>query len=306
VQNLAVFRFANGIFEPIWDRRYIDHVQITVAETLGVENRAGTYEQAGAVRDMVQNHLLQLLCLVAMEPPVSFAAEPVRQEKLKVLQSVRPLAPGAMGAVAVRGQYGPGAIDGQSVAGYRQEPGVAANSGTETFAVLRLEINNWRWAGVPLYLRTGKRLRRKSSEISIEFREAPLELFACTAMKPCEPNLLRLRIQPEEGIGLRVIAKTPGLEVIGHSVEMDYRYGARFEAETPSAYETLLLDCLQGEGMLFAAGDWIETAWDLLTPLLEAWASEPAPDFPNYAAGSWGPRAAEEFLARTGRRWHFE
>ena len=300
VQNLNVFRFANGIFEPLWNRNYIDHVQITVAEELGVEHRAGFYETAGAVRDMVQNHLLQLLCLVAMEPPASFEATPVHEEKVKVLQSTRPLDT----RHAVRGQYRQGRVGDRAVSGYRQEEGVRPDSSTETFAAAKFEIDNWRWAGVPFYVRTGKRLPRKVSEISIQFRDAPLQLFACTALQPCEPNLLRLRLQPGEGIGLRVITKTPGLDVIGRAVELDYAYGENFDAQTPSAYETLLLDCLEGDPMLFARGDWVERAWELLDPLLEAWAAETPKDFPNYEAGSWGPAAAEEVLERDGRRWH--
>ncbi|MGH9787970.1 MAG: glucose-6-phosphate dehydrogenase [Candidatus Acidiferrales bacterium] len=300
VQNLAVLRFANGIFEPLWNRNYIDHVQITVAEDLGVEHRAGFYEKAGAVRDMIQNHLLQVLSHVAMEPPASFQARFVHAEKLQILEALRPLPPGH----AVRGQYGPGSIDGKKVPGYRKEPGVDSKSNTETFAAMKLELESWRWAGVPFYLRTGKRLPRKVSEVSIQFRDAPLHLFACTAMEPCAPNLLRLRIQPDEGISLRVITKTPGLEVIGRPVELDFAYGADLERESPGAYETLLLDVLEGDSLLFAIGDWVEAAWGVVDPLLEAWAAAPPADFPNYAAGSWGPKAADELLERDGRRWH--
>ena len=296
VQNLAVLRFANGIFEPLWNRNYIDHVQITVAEDLGVEHRAGFYEKAGAVRDMIQNHLLQVLCLVAMEPPASFQARFVHAEKLQILEALRLLQPGN----AVRGQYG----IGQNVPGYRQEPGVDPKSKTETFAAMKLELESWRWAGVPFYLRTGKRLPRKVSEVSIQFRDAPLHLFACTAMQPCAPNLLRLRIQPDEGISLRVLTKTPGLEVIGRPVELDFAYGVDLERESPGAYETLLLDVLEGDSMLFATADWVEAAWGIVDPLLEAWAAAPPADFPNYAAGSWGPKAADDLLQRDGRRWH--
>lgn len=302
VQNLAVLRFANGIFEPLWNRKHIDHVQITVAEDLGVEHRAGFYETAGAVRDMIQNHLLQLLCLVAMEPPSSFEATPVQEEKAKVLHCIRPLDTRG----AVRGQYGSGRIHGKEVVGYRQEEGVRPDSSTETFAAIRFELENWRWAGVPFYVRTGKRLPRKVSEIAIQFREAPLHLFACTALQPCPPNLLSLRIQPDEGIGLRVLAKTPGLEVVGRSVQLDFSYGADFEVSTPTAYESLLLDCLEGDRMLFARADWVERAWELLDPLLKAWAAEPSGDFPNYAAGSWGPAGSEELIRRDGRRWHLD
>ena len=304
VQNLAVFRFANGIFEPIWNRNYIDHVQITVAEEIGVGERAGYYDQSGALRDMVQNHLLQLLCLVAMEPPAAFEAGPMRREKLKVLQSVRPFLRREGESRAVRGQYAPGTMQGQSVAGYREENGIGADSSTETFAALRFEIDNWRWAGVPFYLRTGKRMAARRSEITIQFRDAPLQLFACTAMQPCQPNLLTLRIQPDEGMGLQVITKTPGLEVIGRSVQMDFSYGADFQSHAPSAYETLLLDSLEGDAMLFADGDWIKSAWQLVTPILEAWAEEQPRNFPNYLPGSWGPAEAEGLLSREGRKWH--
>ncbi|MFQ5694393.1 MAG: glucose-6-phosphate dehydrogenase [Terriglobia bacterium] len=300
VQNLLLFRLANGIFEPVWNRAFIDHVQITVAEELGIEHRAGFYETAGAVRDMIQNHLLQILCLVAMEPPSSFESAPVQAEKVKILQSIRPLKP----TDTVRGQYGPGQVNSKKVAGYRDEPGVDARSPTETYAAFKFEIDSWRWAGVPFYLRTGKRLPRKSSQVTIQFRDAPLQLFACTALQPCEPNLLTLRLQPDEGIGLRFIAKQPGLEVIGHSVQMDYQYGSALETHGPTAYETLLLDSMEGDRMLFARGDWIEYSWRLLTPLLRAWAGEAPKNFPNYAAGSWGPKEADALLARDHRRWH--
>ena len=306
VQNLAVFRFANGIFEPLWNRNYVDHVQITVSEDLGVEHRAGFYETAGAVRDMLQNHLLQLLCLIAMEPPASFEAAPVQREKLKVLQSLRPFDLSRLDSLAVRGQYSPGRIDAEAVPGYRQEPGVAPDSTTETFAALRAEVVTWRWAGVPFFLRTGKRLPLKASQISVQFRDAPLHLFACTPLEPCAPNLLTLRVQPDEGIAVRVIAKQPGLQVIGQSVELDFRYRDSFADDGPSDYETLILDCLEGDRMLFARGDWVESAWEWLDPLLAAWAAAPPRDFPNYSAGSWGPAAAARLIESCGRNWHLE
>jgi glucose-6-phosphate 1-dehydrogenase len=306
VQNLVVFRFANAIYEPLWNRNHIDHVQITVAESLGVEERAGYYDQSGALRDMIQNHLLQVMCLVAMEPPSEFAAAAVRREKLKVMQSIRPMLPREVAHNAVRGQYGAGKLGGKKVAGYREANGVQDDSATETFAALRLEVNDWRWAGVPFYLRTGKSMAEKRSEITIQFREAPLQLFACTALQPCEPNLLTIRIQPDEGIGLRSIVKTPGLDVIGHSVQLDFAYSEAFEGSAPTAYETLLLDALEGDNMLFASGDWVDRAWELVMPVLESWEGDIPKDFPNYEAGSWGPRDADALLERDGRKWHVE
>ena len=304
VQNLAVFRFANAIFEPIWNRNHIDNVQITVAESLGVEERAGYYDRSGALRDMIQNHLLQVLCLTAMEPPSEFAAGAVRREKLKVLQSIRPMLAREVPHNAVRGQYGPGESGGRQTPGYREAEGVRQDSSTETYAALRFCIDNWRWAGVPFFLRTGKRMPAKRSEVSIQFREAPLQLFACTAMQPCEPNLLTIRIQPNEGIGLRSVVKTPGLDVIGQSVRLDFSYTEEFSQSAPTAYETLLLDCLQGDNMLFASGAWVERAWELVAPVLSAWEQETPADFPNYPAGGWGPTAAEGLLERDGRHWH--
>jgi len=306
VQNLAVFRFANAIYEPLWNRDHIDHVQITVAEDLGVEGRAHYYDQAGALRDMIQNHLLQLFCLIAMEPPAAFSAEAIHREKLKVLESVRPWTHADVNHNALRGQYDAGTINGESVVGYREEPNVRADSPTESYAALRLFLDNWRWAGVPFYLRTGKRLPRRHSEISLQFREAPLQLFACTALQPCEPNRLTLRIYPNEGIGLHSVVKTPGLEVLGRSVQLDFSYHDGFETQAPSAYETLLLDCLKGDTMLFASDAWIDRAWELLRPILQAWEADIPHNFPNYAAGSWGPADADAFLERDGRHWHMQ
>jgi glucose-6-phosphate 1-dehydrogenase len=300
VQNLLVFRFANGIFEPIWNRRYVDHVQITAAETLGVENRASYYEEAGALRDMVQNHMLQLLTMTAMEPPVSFEADTVRAEKLKVLPAIRPLCGEDAPRCAVRGQYGPGWIGGDKVAGYRQEPGVDPNSNTETFAAVKLQIENWRWAGVPFYLRAGKRLARHATEIAVRFKQPPLRLFDGARSLP--PNLIALRIQPDEGIALCFSAKQPGPATHVRDVTMDFRYSTAFGMASANAYERLLLDCMLGDPTLFASSKFVELGWSLVTPILEAWKNNPAPDFPNYAAGTWGPAAAGR-LMEPGQIW---
>ena len=294
VQNLLVFRFANGIFEPIWNRRYIDNVQITAAETLGVENRASYYEEAGALRDMLQNHMLQLLSMTAMEPPVSFDAESVRAEKLKVLRAIHPLCGGDAPHCAVRGQYGPGQIDGKRVVGYRQEPGVNPNSNTETFAAVKFQIENWRWAGVPFYLRAGKRMARQVTEVAIHFKQPPLRLFE--GSRALSPNLIVMRIQPEEGITLRFSAKQPGPATHVRDVNMDFKYSAAFGMASANAYERLLLDCMLGDPTLFASDGFVEQGWALLTPILEAWTSNPPANFPNYPAGSWGPDAADKLM----------
>jgi glucose-6-phosphate 1-dehydrogenase len=303
VQNLLVLRFANSIFEPIWNRQHIDHVQITASETVGVEHRAGYYEQAGVVRDMFQNHLLQLLALTAMEPPVAFRAEEVRDEKAKVLRAVRPIPPDAIGDFGVRGQYGPGAIDGTAVPGYRQEDRVAPASSTPTYAAVRFLVDNWRWQGVPFYVRSGKRLARRATEIAIQFRRPPHLMFAADHERAFAANVLAIRIQPNEGISLCFEIKVPGVEVRMTSVQMDFSYAGVFGHTDHSAYETLLLDAMVGDGTLYARSDQVEAAWALVDPIVAAWEARLPEGFPNYASGSWGPAAADELIARDGARW---
>ena len=300
VQNLLVFRFGNGIFEPLWNRNYISHVEITMVEKLGVENRAAFYETAGALRDMIQSHMMQLVSLVALEPPATFDATAVRNEKIKVLQSIRPFNRETVANQIVRGQYGPGNIDDKPVPGYRQEKGVKPDSSTETFVAMKLEVDDWRWADVPFYLRTGKRLAGQTTEIAIQFKQAPHMVFRG---KNIEPNWLVLNIQPNEGISLSFGAKPPGPNLDIRPVRMDFQYREFFGPSSRDAYSALLNDCMRGDATLFDRADSVEAAWALIDPIREAWNSLPAPAFPNYASGSWGPQESFDLLGRDGHRW---
>jgi glucose-6-phosphate 1-dehydrogenase len=303
VQNILAMRFANEIFEPLWNQKYIDHVQITVAESLGVETRGGYYDHSGALRDMVQNHMMQLLSLVAMEPPASLEAEDIRDEKVKVLRSIRPIAPAQVQQFTLRGQYDRGSIAGKQVVAYHDEPKVAPDSRTETFVALKLFLDNWRWASVPFYLRHAKRLPKQVAEIAIQFKAPPAVLFAAEQATPLQPNVLVLRIQPDEGIAIRMNAKVPGTTLNIQPVKMDFRYGGSFGARSPDAYERLLHDAIVGDSTLFTRRDEVECSWSIMDAILEGWSRDGGtPPFP-YEAGTWGPTEADKFIERDGRQW---
>lgn len=303
VQNILVFRFSNGIFEPVWNHRFIDHLQITVAETVGVEKRGGYFDMAGTLRDMVPNHLFQLLSLTTMEPPISFDSESVHDEQSKILRAVQPMSAEDVLHCAVRGQYGDGVVDQEHVPAYRHEQGVPPESRTETFAALRLMIDNWRWAGVPFYLRTGKRLATRHTEVAIQFKRAPFVLFRDTPVSSLKANQLVIHIAPDEGISMRFGAKIPGAQVKVGSVEMDFNYADYFGTTANTGYEILLYDGMTGDQTLFQRADMVEAGWAVVDPILDVWKALPPRNFPNYAAGSWGPKEADEIIARDGRSW---
>jgi glucose-6-phosphate 1-dehydrogenase len=304
VQNMLVFRFANSLFEPVWNRNYIDYVEITAAEAVGVESRAAFYEETGALRDMVANHLLQLLAITAMEPPTAFDADAVREQKVQVFRSIHPMKRDEVARWTTRGQYGLGEIDRQPVPGYRQEPGVQPNSLTETFVAIAFHVDNWRWAGVPFYVRTGKRLPRQLTEVRVHFKRTPQALFSRTPDEQIEPNVVVVSIQPDEGIVLQFGAKKPGSQMQVVPVQANFSYRTAFDGNTPVAYETLLLDAMRGDATLFTRGDEIEAEWNIITPIEEAWEQLPPPELPNYPAGSEGPNAANELISEELRGWH--
>jgi glucose-6-phosphate 1-dehydrogenase len=304
VQNILVFRFGNSLFEPVWNRNYIDHVEITAAETVGVEGRAGFYEETGALRDMVANHLLQLLALTGMEPPIAFDADEVRGQKVQVLKSIRPMTVAEVAKRTVRGQYGPGETGGKRVPGYREESEVKKDSSTETYAAVEFYVDNWRWAGVPFYIRTGKRLPRQTSEIRVHFKRTPQALFAATPYEQLGPNVITLRIQPDDGISIAYDIKQPGGHMRALTVDANFSYDAVFGRKGPPAYETLLLDSMRGDATLFTRHDEVEAEWRIITPIEEAWTQLPPPKFPNYAAGSEGPVEADALIGGDHRGWH--
>jgi glucose-6-phosphate 1-dehydrogenase len=306
VQNILAFRFGNGIFEPLWNRRYIDNIQITAAESIGVEGRGGYYQEAGALRDMIQNHLSQVMATVAMEPPTIFDAENVRDERAKLLRAVRVMKPEDVHKYAVAGQYGPAKVGGQDLVGFRQEPSVDPDAQTDTYAAVTFFIDNWRWAGVPFYIRSGKRMPKRVTDIAIQFHAPPLGLFnqetRTGAVREARPNLLVLRIQPEEGISLRFLSKSPGSGMRVRPVSMDFNYGSSFGERTPTAYETLLVDAMVGDATLYTRQDMVDASWQIVQPVLDMWAKTKF-NFPNYASGSWGPKESDEMLARQGHVW---